>query len=121
MSYTLLETIKIRLRQFDTLEVGGEQKIVFNQKEENPILEQLIDKARLDIIDYRHYPDTYTIEMIDEDIDKRYRNILIDLVLYDYSIEGMDYENNHSENGVFRTFNKREAILGKVVPFVKII
>lgn len=115
--YTLLERIKIRLRQF---EMNGSE-VVFTKLNENIILEELIDKAKKDIADYRHYPDSYTPEKIDEDISNNYSALLIDLVLYDYSTEGADFESSHSENGVNRTYISRNSILGKVIPFVKIL
>lgn len=122
MSYTTLEQIKIRLDMYSVITEQGQSVISFdvNPKADFKI-EQLIEKAKSDIKDYRNYPSTYTEEKISEDIEQNYKNILIDLVLYDWSIEGMDYESNHSENGVNRTFVKRETILGKVTPFCKIL
>lgn len=118
MSYTTLEQVKIRLRYYELVtNENNETSLVFNHNEENFILDELIVKAKQDIIAYRHYPSDWTQEQIDEDIEMKYHSLMIDLVLFDYSIEGMDYETNHSENGVNRTFVKRETILGKVVPF----
>lgn len=118
MSYTTLEKIKIRLRHY---EVDSAGTTVFNHDEENILLEQLIEKATQDIVSYRHYPSYYKPEQIDKDIETKYENILIELVLYDLSVEGADFENQHNENGVNRSFVKRESILAKVLPFCNVL
>lgn len=122
MSYSTLEQVKIRLRQYDVVNVNGSNStIAFNHEEENVIIEQLIEKAKQDIILYRRYPAHYTDVQIEQDIDIKYHNVLIDLVLFDYSVEGADYETQHNENGVNRSFIKRESILARVLPFCKVL
>lgn len=126
MDYTLLERIKIRLRQFDIQEQTDEKTgkttevVVFNHKEDNPFLNELIDKAKQDVIAYRNYPKGYSDEMIAEDV-KKLENIIIEVVLYDYDAEGIEGTKQHGENGVNQTFVKRESILGQVIPFVKVL
>ena len=121
MSYSLVEKIKIRLGQY-TVESGiPTDNVVFNNFDKNPLIETLIEKAKLDIAKNRNYPESYTEEMREEDIQKNYLGTLIDLVVYDYLADGMDYETNHSENGVNRTMIKRESIVGDVTPFVKVL
>lgn len=125
MAYTLLERVKIRLRQFDIVETTDSEghateEIVFNHKEDNPFLLELIDKATEDVIAFRNYPDSYTEEMITEDVEN-HSNIIIEVVLYDYNAEGIEGSKQHGENGVNQTFVARESILGKVVPFVKVL
>lgn len=122
MSYTLIEQIKIRLDEFDVVTPeGGEETIVFHTGKIDYKLNNLIDKARKDIIAYRHYPSSYTEEKINEDVDTKWSNILIELVLFDWSVWGADFETNHSESGVNRTFVKRESILGKIIPFCNVL
>lgn len=127
MAYTLLERIKIRLRQFEVVtntdENTGEttESIVFNHTEDNPFLEELIAKAKSDIISYRNYPAYYETEDITSDVDNNYSNIVIELVLYDYNAEGIEGSKQHGENGVNQTFIKRDNILGQVIPYVKVL
>ena len=62
MSYTLVEQVKIRLKQFHIEEVEDEangeksDKVVFDEKECNPLIEQLLEQARKEIISRRNYP-----------------------------------------------------------------
>ena len=121
MSYTLVEKIKIRLRQYKVENGLSGNEIVFTDLDKNVLIEELIEKAKLDIAKNRNYPDSYTEEMRNEDIEKNYLGMLIDLVLFDYYADGMDYETNHSENGVNRTMIKRESIVGDVTPFAQIL
>ena len=122
MSYSILERVKIRLRQFNIENEGQEtEHIVFTHPEDNPFLEELIEKARKDVIMARNYPDSYSEERIETDITENYSNVIIEIVLYDYNAEGIEGETNHSENGVNQTFIKRDYILGKVTPFVKVL
>lgn len=121
MSYTLKEQIKIRLRQFHTEIVDNETVVIFDEPQEDFIIDQLIEKAKSEVRSYRNYPDSYEEEVIEKDIMENHSSIIIDLVLYDYSVEGADYESTHSENGVNRTYISRDKILGKVIPFVKVL
>lgn len=123
MSFSTLEEIKVRLDEYDVIkDASGNDQIVFK---ETPKLDYkinvLIDKAKKDIIHYRRYPEYYTDEQIADDIEKQYHSLLVDLVLYDYTVEGMDFETNHSETGVNRTIVKRETILGKVISFCRVL
>ncbi len=121
MSYTLLEQIKIRLRQFTVVESQGESTLSFNKLEENFILNELIEKAKIDVKNARHYPATWSDEKISDDLMTNQKSHIIDLVLYDYSMEGADYESNHSENGTNRTYISRDKIIGRIVPFANIL
>ena len=65
--YSLLEKIKIRLDEYDVITpAGGGETLVFHTGKIDYKLNNLIDKARKDIIGYRHYPQRYTEEMIDD-------------------------------------------------------
>ena len=124
MSYTLVEQVKIRLKQFHIEEVEDEEtgeksdKVVFDEKEDNPIIEQLLEQARKEIIRRRNYPKTYTQERIDSDV-KNYEDIMVDLAVYNRSQAGEAYMASLSENGVNRTWRNPESLFVVVFPFVK--
>ena len=123
MSYTLVEQVKIRLKQFHIEEVEDEatgeksDKVVFDEKEDNPLIEQLLEQARNEIINRRNYPDTYTQERIDSDV-KNYEDIMVDLAVYNRSQAGEAYMASLSENGVNRTWRNPESLFVGVFPFV---
>ena len=56
MEYTVLEQVKIRLKQFHIDDSSGADVTVFDEKEDNVLLEQLIKQAREDVISRRMYP-----------------------------------------------------------------
>lgn len=124
MSYTLVEQVKIRLKQFHIEEVEDEatgeksDKVVFDEKECNPLIEQLLEQARKEIIRRRNYPKTYTQERIDSDV-KNYEDIMVDLAVYNRSQAGEAYMASLSENGVNRTWRNPESLFVGVFPFVK--
>lgn len=124
MSYTLVEQVKIRLKQFHIEEVEYEatgeksDKVVFDEKECNPLIEQLLEQARKEIISRRNYPETYTQDQIDRDVQK-FENVMVNLAVYDRSQAGEAYMASYSENGVSRTWKDRESLFVGVFPFVK--
>lgn len=126
MSYTLVEQVKIRLKQFHIEEVEDEStgeksdKVVFDKKEDNPLIEQLLEQARNEIIEKRNYPETYTQDQIDRDVQK-FENVMVNLAVYDRSQAGEAYMASYSENGVSRTWKDRNSLLSGVYPFVKIL
>ena len=126
MSYTLLEQVKIRLKQFHIEETEDSDtgtradKVVFDKKEDNPLIEQLLEQARNEIIEKRNYPETYTQDQIDRDV-KKFENVMVNLAVYDRSQAGEAYMASYSENGVSRTWKDRNSLLSGVYPFVKII
>lgn len=126
MSYTLLEQVKIRLKQFHIEETEDSDtgtkadKVVFDKKEDNPLIEQLLEQARNEIIEKRNYPETYTQDQIDRDV-KKFENVMVNLAVYDRSQAGEAYMASYSENGVSRTWKDRNSLLSGVYPFVKIL
>ena len=111
--YTTLEQVKIRLKQFHIETVTDEDGVtsdvvVFDQKEDNPYIEQLIKQARNEVVSKRNYPESYTDEKISED-----------LAVYDHSQAGEAYMASYSENGVSRSWKDRESLFVFVFPFVK--
>ena len=123
--YSTLEQVKIRLEQFhiDTVDNGDDTTsdvVVFDKKEENPLIEQLIDQATEEIRTLRNYPDSYTDERIDEDLNK-YQSIIVNLAVYDYSQAGESYMSSYSENGISRNWKDRKELLAGVFPFAKVL
>lgn len=120
MAYTLLEQVKIRLGQFHIEESDGADKTVFDHKEDNPRIQQLIDQAAQEIINRIGYPESYTQEQIDKDM-KKYEGVIVDLAVYDHSQAGEAFMASYTENGVSRNWQDRDKLFAGVFPFVKIL
>ena len=120
MAYTILDQVKIRLGQFHIEESEGADKTVFDHKEANPRIQQLIDQATQEVINRRAYPESYTQERIDEDM-KKYEGVIVKLVVYDYSQAGEAFMASYTENGVSRNWQDRDKLFAGVFPFVKIL
>jgi hypothetical protein len=115
--YSILEQVKIRLRQFH---VEDDDTVVFDKKEEDPLLNQLIEQAKKEIAIKRMYPETYTEKDILSDLE-RFENNIVDLAVYDRSQAGEAYMESYSENGVSRSWKNREDLFFGVYPFVKVL
>ena len=125
MLYTTLEQVKIRLKQFhiDTVTNDDETTsdvVVFDSKEDNPIIEQLIKQATEDVKARRNYPDSYTDEMITEDL-KKFESVIVSLTVYDHSQAEEEFMASFGENGVSRTWKDRDSLFVGVFPFVKML
>lgn len=125
MKYTILEQVKIRLKQFHIETVENEDKttsdvVVFDDKEDNPLIEQLINQATEDVKSQRCYPDNYTDEMITEDL-KQFEGVIVNLAVYDHSQAGEAFMSSYGENGISRTWKDRDTLFTGVFPFVKIL
>ena len=123
--YTILEQVKIRLKQFhietvDNADGTQSDVVVFDQKEDNPLLEQLIKQVTNEVMNRRMYPSNYTQEQIDEDL-KKFESTIVNAVVYDRSQAGESFMQSYSENGVSRTWKDRDRLFGEVYPFVKIL
>ena len=123
--YTILAQVKIRLKQFHIETVTNEDDttkdvVVFDNKEDNPIIEQLIKQATEDVKAKRNYPDSYTEEMITEDL-KQFEGVIVNLVVYDHSQAGEEFMASFGENGVSRTWKDRDNLFVGVFPFVKML
>lgn len=115
MAYTIVEQVKIRLKQYHIDESGT---VVFDQKEKNPLIEQLVEQARQEVIKSRMYPSTYTQEQIDNDV-KNYEGVIVNLAVYDHSQAGEAYMASYTENGVSRNWKDREKLFAGVYPIAK--
>lgn len=119
--YTILEQVKIRLKQFHVESNETTSDImVFDRKEENPLLEQLISQITTEIQEKRMYPDDYTEEDIYKDM-KRFEGDIVNLVVYDYSQAGESYMESYSENGISRQWKERDKLFYKVKPIARIL
>lgn len=123
--YTTLEQVKIRLHQYriDTVKNDDSDTttnvVVFDNIEDNPLIEQLIEQSRQEIISLRNYPSSYTQEQIDNDMTK-YENVIVNLTVYDHSQAGENYMASMNEGGVNRTWKNRNDLLAGVFPLVKV-
>ena len=126
MEYTTLEQVKIRLKQFHIETVINEEDdttsdvVVFDNKEDNPLIEQLIKQATEDVKAKRNYPDNYTDEMITEDL-KKFESVIVNLAVYDHSQAGENFMSALSEGGVNRTWRDRDSLFVGVFPFAKVL
>lgn len=123
-AYTVLEQVKIRLKQFhmETVENDGltSNTVMFDRKEDNPLLEQLINQATEDIKNKRRYPKDYTKEEIEEDL-KKYESVLVNVVVYDRMKLGGDFQQSDSENGKSRTWVDRNTLFKEIYPIARIV
>ena len=123
-AYTVLEQVKIRLKQFhmETVENDGltSSTVIFDRKEDNPLLEQLINQATEDIKNKRRYPKDYTKEEIEEDL-KKYESVLVNVVVYDRMKLGGDFQQSDSENGKSRTWVDRNTLFKEIYPIARIV
>lgn len=116
--YTTLEQVKIRLKQFHIDSESSE--VVFDDLEDNPLIEQLISQAKADIVAKRMYPDSYTEQKIAEDL-KRFESVIVNVVVYDHSQAGENFMASYSENGVSRKWRDREDLFVGVFPFANVL
>ena len=122
--YTTLEQVKIRLHQYHIDTVTNDDDttssvVVFDDIEDNPLIEQLIEQSRQEIISLRNYPSSYTQEQIDDDMSN-YESVIVNLTVYDHSQAGENYMASMNEGGVNRTWKNRNDLLAGVFPFVKV-
>lgn len=120
MKSTVVERVKIRLRQFHIEEIGGVSTKVFDNPEDNPIIEECIDTN----IDWlcsklgKEYSSFSESEFYD-----KYSSALVELTLFDMSREGAEYQETHNENGVSRKFYSKDDVFNSLglFSFIKII
>ena len=124
--YSILEQVKIRLKQFHIETVTNEDNttsadvVVFDKPQDNPLIEQLIKQAKHDIVAMRNYPSTYTQEKIEADL-KNYEAVIVNLVVYDMSQAGEEFMSSFSENGISRNWRKRSELFVGIYPFAKVL
>lgn len=84
------------------------------------ILAIKVKNAIREIKSARMYPDSYTDEMIEKDLETNYYSTITNLARYDYNQSGAEGEQSHSEGDVSRTWVDRNSFFNGVAPFVKI-
>ena len=124
MEYTTLEQVKIRLKQFHIDTVTNDDNttsdvVVFDSTVDNPVSEQLIKQAT-EVKARRNYPDSYTDEMITEDL-KKFESVIVNLAVYDHSQAGEAFMASYNENGINRTWRDRDSLFVGVFPFAKVL
>jgi len=117
MAYTIVEQVKIRLKQFH---IDADDSVVFDHKEDNPLIEQLVEQAQQEVTSRRMYPSSYTQEQIDDDM-KKYEGVIVSLAVYDRSQAGEDYMASYTENGVSRNWKCRDSLFSGVYPIAKLL
>lgn len=81
-----------------------------------------IKRAIVSFKNKRNYPNIYTDALINNDMEKYY-SCIFDLTLYWINMQGCEFQTNHSENGVSRSFKSEQDIyvLHSVIPIARII
>lgn len=120
MLYTTLEQVKIRLKQYHMETKENASVVVWDELEDNPHIEQLIEQAKQEIVNVRNYPSSYTQEQIDDDLTK-YESVIVNLAVYDHSQAGESFMSSYNENGVNRTWRDRDSLFVGVFPFAKVL
>lgn len=119
MGYSLLEQAKIRLRQYH---INDDGTIEFDNLDENIIIEQLISEAWGKIKSQRYNGHSESeIEKDFAEVQKTYESVALDLVLYNYSKEGAEFEKSNTENGITRSYISENDILSKIPPLIKFL
>lgn len=80
-----------------------------------------VKNAIREIKSARNYPNSYTDEMIEKDLETNYYSTIVNLARYDYNQIGAEGEVNHSEGDVSRSWVDRKEFFNGVTPFVKIL
>lgn len=88
---------------------------------ENDILTAIVDRAVKSYMSYVNYPP----DVSDEDKFTDMTNneyCIVDLALYYFNKQGADFETNHSENGVSRTYASEGSIYTRhgIVPYARV-
>lgn len=91
------------------------------QKEEEGVLLLLIEKAIDDFKIQMNYPESFSEEKIENDLRKN-KFCIFDLALYDYNMQGNEFESNHSEAGTSRSWNSKSEIYANysIVPYADV-
>ena len=95
-----------------TAEMGNED---FN----TAVMTAKIKSAYREVKRSRNYPDTYSDEKIEKDMESYFSNIK-NIALYDYNMIGAEGEATHSENGVSRTYIDRKSLFAGVLPISRV-
>lgn len=107
MYETIVERVKTRLRQFHIKGDGNNSTKVFDNLEDNPVIEECV-KSNIEWLKSK-----FNKKFSDDELDLfhiTYESILCELTLYDVCIEGAEYQVTHNENGVNRQWRSKDDI-----------
>lgn len=67
-----------------------------------------------------NYPPSFADERINEDLSKN-KSCIFKCILYDYNMQGMEFQQSHSESGTSRSFEEKAKIYADfgVVPYAE--
>jgi hypothetical protein len=82
------------------------------------ILEEKINNVIRDVVRVRKYPSSYSEKQIEEDLSNYYSNVR-NLALYDYNMVGAEFQQSHSENGINRSYTKRQELFSGIIPIAR--
>lgn len=82
------------------------------------ILNVKVDNAIREVKSARHYPLSYTQEMIEADFEKFISNVK-NIALYDYNQIGIEGQISSTELGNSRTYVDRNSLFRGVTPFAR--
>lgn len=110
-----------------TMTIGLEDEIVEDLKTElsldptfnETLLLSKVKNALREVKRARKYPQYYTEEQIQSDMYDYFSNIR-NIALYDYNQIGAEYEENHSENSVSRSFVDRDKLFSGIIPLSRL-
>lgn len=92
----------------------------YSEKDE-PVLLLMIQKAINDFKNQMNYPNSFTDEKIEQDLEKN-KFCLFDLILYDYNMNGVEFQTSHSESGTSQSWSSKSEIYANhsIVPYAEI-
>lgn len=98
-----------------TIELEDEES--FSEKK----LSSKVHSAIIEVENMRNYGySAMKPEQIEDDL-WNYYSVIKKVALYDYNQIGAEYEINHSENGISRSYEKRSSLFNGVCSFIKVV
>lgn len=101
----------------DSLTIELEDDPDFNED----ILIEKVDNAVNEVMLMRRYARArYSESQIESDIVS-FRSNIRDISLYDYNQSGNDFQSNHQENGINRSYMSRHRLFNGITPIAKVL
>lgn len=82
------------------------------------ILEVKAKNAIREVKSARNYPDYYTDEQIESDLEQFYPQMRA-IALYDYNQIGIEFQSNHTEADTQRTYIDRYKLFKGILPYAR--
>ena len=108
---TIAEDLQNQIVDELTTELSDDE--AFNSE----ILEIKVRNAMREVKRKRNYPASYTVEMIEADLEDYY-DVIHDLALFEYNKVGAEGQSLHSEDDVQRSWVSKDDLLKGVHAFV---